>query len=210
MLRPIMTSSSRRTALFALLFAAPSACLIPACTTQQPVDSCEYTSWAERISIPKDAATGVSGQCMRNAPDVLDDGTPNCVVIEAHEAGPCDCATPGLQPVAEKHAGAIDAAKQDADPIQLACLCEVVPLTGDALKACQLDTAEAPQVNGQPVNGYCYIDVSNGIGDPAIAATCPSTEKHLLRFVGAPAAPDGQHIFTYCAAKICDDSASAP
>ncbi len=206
---PTMTFSNLRTALSASFLAASCVAAIPACTTQQPVDSCEYSSWAERIVVAKDAATPIAGQCMRNAPDVLSDGTPNCVILEAHETGPCDCGTPGLQPVSEKHAGAIDAAKQDADPVQLACLCEVVPLTGEALQACRFDKAETPEVNGQPVNGYCYLDVQNNLGDPALAEACPQTEERLIRFVGDPGVPDAQQLFTYCAAKICEDAASA-
>lgn len=68
------------------------------------------------------------------------------------------------------------------------CLCEINQFTGDDLTACR--TQAAPE----GLNGYCYIDpaasAANGedpaiiAGEEALVATCPDTQRRVLRFQG--------------------------
>ena len=73
------------------------------------------------------------------------------------------------------------------------CFCEIQQLDNgsdtdpndDLLNACQNELSDPPVVNGNNVNGWCYIDATAGVGNPDIVKSCPDTEKRLIRFVGA-------------------------
>jgi hypothetical protein len=78
-----------------------------------------------------------------------------------------------------------------------ACLCEVqqvqnVPNNPDgALQVCQ----QNEQASG--VEGWCYVDEEQGIGNPALVEDCPATARRKLRFVGGGLAPNTT-TFVFC------------
>jgi hypothetical protein len=71
-----------------------------------------------------------------------------------------------------------------------ACLCEVlqvqqVPDNPDnALEVCQNEE------NASGVEGWCYVDADQGVGNEALVEACPATRKRLLRFVGRGLEPN--------------------
>jgi hypothetical protein len=65
------------------------------------------------------------------------------------------------------------------------CLCEIQQFGGDPLRRCQRDASTPTDIYG-----YCYVDPAAAT-DPAekaaqdaIVASCPDTQKRLLRFAG--------------------------
>lgn len=200
-----------RSALATLFLGAFTTGLLVACTVDPPAtDPCGYVQSTATLEFPPDQggpAVTLFGQCLGRAPDIHDDGTPECIVIDARASATCDCTTPGLEPVSDDHAGAVDAAKELVDPAA-SCFCEVVPLTGDAAKACQNDENNPPSLNGEAVQGYCYLDGDLEIGDPKLLAPCVDSERHLLRLAGEVQKAAGQTLVFFCAAKVCDDGAA--
>jgi hypothetical protein len=132
------------------------------------------------------------------------DGTVACNLVETiprPEAGTaCTCdptiarqvPDPVLDSVVRSQLAA-DRAKPcgDADPNCVgACLCEVLQVQqvttnpDNALTVCQnLETASG-------VEGWCYIDSDQNIGNDALVENCPATQKRLLRFVGRGLTPN--------------------
>jgi hypothetical protein len=80
------------------------------------------------------------------------------------------------------------------------CLCKIAPLAGAELEACQAGSENASTY------GYCYIDPAQGIGNPALVATCPVTTPRSLRFVGDGLPANGSITFTACLGATLDDS----
>ena len=84
--------------------------------------------------------------------------------------------------------------------------CEILP-AGDtsaaALKACQTDPSTTPLTKSTPpeeVNGWCYVDPlqSPDEGSEKIVASCPATEKRLIRFIGKGNPVAGGTLFITC------------
>jgi hypothetical protein len=147
------------------------------------------------------------GQCLSRSltPDAA--GQVPCLVVEASRpVGDCSCdPATGRGPVAAEHQQAITVAQEDPlyQTEQWSCFCEIGQLAGQPLAACQTDAStDSPWVNGEPVNGWCYIDgeVAPPIGNPALVADCSATERHMLRFVGAGAGAPGSVLFIMCEA----------
>ena len=67
---------------------------------------------------------------------------------------------------------------------------------GYDLCACQYTPPTGAVPNG--VDGWCYIDETSGIGDPAIVEKCSETEKRLIRFVNKGQASPGATLFITC------------
>lgn len=79
----------------------------------------------------------------------------------------------------------------DSDPLcTKACLCEVQQVqqvagaAANALQICQQDE------DAQGVEGWCYIDADQGIGNAALVENCPATQRRKLRFVGRGLSPN--------------------
>jgi hypothetical protein len=147
------------------------------------------------------------GQCLSRSlvPDAA--GQVPCLVVEASRpVGDCVCdPETGRGPVAAEHQQAITVAQEDPlyQTEQWSCFCEIGQLAGQPLAACQTDAStDSPSVNGEPVNGWCYIDgsVAPPIGNPELVADCSATERHMLRFVGAGAGAPGSVAFILCEA----------
>ena len=77
------------------------------------------------------------------------------------------------------------------------CLCEIRQLTGsatiasndraapaDELQACQCVPDDTVTLNGQTVDGWCYLDATGApaIGNQSIGANCSEQEKRMIRF----------------------------
>jgi hypothetical protein len=86
------------------------------------------------------------------------------------------------------------------------CLCEILQLTGQQLNECQ--NLSVPPNN---LYGYCYIDEAAGIGNAALLANCPPTQKRLLNFVGDNVPQPGAVAFIACiGASLGQAEAPAP
>ena len=142
-------------------------------------------------------------QCLprKLTPDA--EGQVRCLVMEAREADSCSCdAADGRQPVSEEHAPAIeDALNKGVISGSAGCFCEVPQLTGDELEACQNEKADPLLVDGEQVDGFCYIDATSTppVGDEALVPdSCVGTERRLIRLVGNAKARPGSELFIMC------------
>ena len=62
------------------------------------------------------------------------------------------------------------------------CVCQLAQESGSNLTTCQ--NASDGSQNLLPV-GFCYVDPSHSAGsNPAVVASCPDTQRRMLRFVG--------------------------
>jgi hypothetical protein len=151
-----------------------------------------------------DGMKGAFGpQCLPKALETDGSGRVACAIIEARNTqGACSCDAPARRNVPQEHEDAVAAIREDpiAAPAGWDCFCEVLQLEGDDLQACQSSVDEPVLNNGQPVDGWCYIDalVSPPIGDPAIVADCPLTERRILRFLGEAQALAGATLYLTC------------
>jgi len=107
-----------------------------------------------------------------------------CAVIEARPADGGSCESAGrVTPdgygadVAQRAQSQLAALGYDA---QSYAVCQVPELEGDALDACLTSPSERWT---EP--GFCYLDAEQGLGDPALLASCPASMKHRIRLVGA-------------------------
>jgi hypothetical protein len=142
-------------------------------------------------------------QCLPRQLTPNSEGQVGCLVIEARKSASCSCkAEDARAPIASEHATAIQGALDTgiiAD--DNSCFCEIPQLGGQDLSACQNEKADPIVVDGDQVNGWCYID-ANAV--PAIGSkelvpeTCSSEEKRLIRFVGTAKARPGSELFIMC------------
>jgi len=142
-----------------------------------------------------------------------------CTILEARNTGlgpdACDA-------FCGKQAGRVAVPAADAslraaalgDPLSASagvdCVCEIPQLggapspscqdIGSPLAACECDTADIPLLGGQPVDGWCYVDVMSSppLGNPELVKGCPETEKRELRWVGAGQPANGAIVFIGC------------
>lgn len=139
--------------------------------------------------------------CWNHELPIAEDGTVNCVVLEATE-GDLDAEGNPSCPACESpaRAQATDAQKRSLEghPVisenGLDCVCQFNQAApGEALNACV--TQEV--VNN--VAGWCYIDPSQNAGHNAgIVASCPAGNKRLIRFVGPNVPAVGSRTFLQC------------
>jgi hypothetical protein len=78
-------------------------------------------------------------------------------------------------------------------------LCQLDQFSGAAQEQCRT----SPQANAEA--GWCYINVEQGIGDPALVGTCPAAQKRKLRF-GEGAKRPGRIVFIACADRTTPPS----
>ncbi|MBK8259240.1 MAG: hypothetical protein IPK82_42110 [Polyangiaceae bacterium] len=145
----------------------------------------------------------ISGQCAKKSVTVNSEGQVACLMIEATTSNTCDCGVPGRDPVSSDHAGAVDAIKELNPNSAFSCFCEIPQLSGkeqgDPLWACQNDASPVPtDSTGQPLDGYCYIEPSQGAGSDQLVENCPSDERRIFRFVGNGQANPGATLFLVC------------
>lgn len=142
-------------------------------------------------------------RCLPRSLDLADDGTVACNLVETipqPPSGECECdenfARRQPDPVLDAVVRAQLATERggpcgSADPnCQQACLCEVLQVQqvtsnpGNALDVCRQEEDAAG------VEGWCYVDADLNLGNPALVANCPATQRRLLRFVGRGLQPN--------------------
>ena len=93
---------------------------------------------------------------------------------------------------------AMEKAKKCGPATNLPCnkytLCKIQQLVGPQGEACKSEPGDI-----QNTFGYCYIDKDQNIGNPELVATCPASEKRILRFVGDNVPATGATVFIACA-----------
>ncbi|WP_437621703.1 hypothetical protein [Sorangium sp. So ce1151] len=149
--------------------------------------------------------TVLGGQCLPRTLTPDAEGQVSCLILEARNTqGACDCgATAARAPVAANHKAAED--KVLDDPIAQAagwdCVCEIQQLAGEEANACRNDPSDNVRVGGNPVNGWCYIDPSIRVGSEDIVASCPPTERRIIRFTNEGEAQQGATLFITCSGE---------
>ncbi|MBK9264113.1 MAG: hypothetical protein IPM54_30470 [Polyangiaceae bacterium] len=154
----------------------------------------------------------LGAQCLPRTLVPDESGKVSCVLVEAiNSEGNCQCdpskARRGIE-AGSAQANMVSIAKTDPLAAQAGwdCYCEVVQLEGAAKEVCQHDTASAPMLNGEPVNGWCYVDASTDppTGNPELVAACPDNEKRKIRYAGHGEARPGATLFITCGdGSIC-------
>jgi len=148
-------------------------------------------------------------------PGSATDGQANCFIAE-FEMGPCDCSQPARAALTSARLAAVkqalrftgcgDGSGGDSG-CDSYCGCEIVQTSGTAsdpsspLHACQNELMPPASVNG-----FCAIDqmrtdasgAASPLGNPAIVAECPASEKRLIRFVGAAIPARDSSVFLGC------------
>lgn len=142
-------------------------------------------------------------QCLPRKLTPDKDGHVSCLVLEARAADSCSCAAEdGRIPVADDHVAAVQGARESGLIKDSAdCFCEVPQLEGDELAACQNEKADPIVVDGQQVDGWCYIDATSvpPVGSPALVPeACASTERRLIRLTGSSKPRPGSTLFVMC------------
>jgi hypothetical protein len=129
--------------------------------------------------------TALRGQCLARELEPVNEEV-SCLILEARRTdGACSCdAADARQPVTSAHMPAVNAALADenAESAGWDCFCEIPQLTGDALTACRTEGDDSPALASIEEGGWCYVDAETGNAD--LVATCPSTERRMIRFIG--------------------------
>lgn len=165
----------------------------------------------------------LTGQCLPRqlSPDA--NGLVSCLVLEGHNKEKptdacCDKSKARLD-VDAKHKQAEEQARATAigKAAKWDCMCEVVQAgdpepehsstVGDH-NACANDASDQPKVTegaktGKNADGWCYVDATTNppTGNADIVKDCVSTERHLIRFVGAGNPAPGATLFISCSGE---------
>lgn len=150
--------------------------------------------------------SALGGQCLSSklVPDAT--GSVPCTLVEARNTKGQGCACNPAKARADivpetEAARTLDVAKNDplAPIAGWDCFCEITQTQGEELMACQNDVSNPPLVNGQPVNGWCYVDATTfpPTGNAEIVEKC--TEKRTIRLVGDGEAEPAATLFLGCA-----------
>ena len=119
-----------------------------------------------------------------------------CAVIEARPSDGSDCDLPGRTVpggYAEDLAQRVEYQMRTQGYSRADfTLCQIPALEGDALDDCE------NSAGGGDGAGYCYLDEDQGLGDPALLASCPASMKHRIRFVGDDLPAAGALTYVSC------------
>jgi hypothetical protein len=124
---------------------------------------------------------------------------------EANKSACNACDAPGRKPIDPQKAGLLAKVSGESGCSDGACdcFCEVEQLSGSELEACQNDLSPVPvdPATGSIVNGFCYVDATTrpAIGAPELVASCPATERRMIRIVGEEPERTGSTMFITCA-----------
>lgn len=143
----------------------------------------------------------LGGKCLPRTLTPDENGQVSCIILEAtRTGGNCVCdANIGRREIDAAHEQAKQAAL--ADPLAATagwdCFCEIEQLSGDELSECQ-NNPDDTAVAG--LDGWCYVDATTAppTGNPDIVASCPETEKRIIRFVGEGKGQPGATLFITC------------
>jgi hypothetical protein len=150
--------------------------------------------------------TALGGQCLPTQLSPAEDGSVSCIILEARNShGQCSCdATKARQSIEPGSPGAQSVAQAMLDPLATNanwdCFCEIPQATGEELVGCHNDASDYPAINGNAIDGWCYIDavLPTPVGNPLIVKACPDNEKRLLRFVGEGNPRNNATVFISC------------
>lgn len=142
-------------------------------------------------------------QCLPRKLTPDDDGHVSCLVLEARQSETCTCdAADGRTKVEGKHIDAVQGAQESGVIDEKNdCFCEIPQLDGDELSACQTHLEDPIVVDGDQVDGWCYVDATSvpPVGAPELVPeSCASTERRLVRLVGTAKARPGSTLFIMC------------
>ncbi|WP_232379317.1 hypothetical protein [Polyangium fumosum] len=151
--------------------------------------------------------SALKGQCLPRT--LTPDGSGNipCLILEARNTQGAGCVCDPAKARAEipaegPKAKAVQLAKEDPAAAKAGwdCFCEITQSKDAERTACQDDSSAEPQLNGQPVNGWCYVDgtTTPPTGNVEIVKDCPANEQRIIRFVGAGEAQPGSTLFITC------------
>lgn len=147
-------------------------------------------------------------------------GTVPCKVVEAFAAedgvsAEAACAVAGrsllpaeLRDAVEdelREAGRCDAEYYPSCDAVVMCGIEPAQTGGpEALRSCQEDAVPS-------ATGFCYVDATQGVGNPELVKECPATKKRLVRLVSAdqdanPLPRKGATTFIACRGKAFDSA----
>lgn len=168
------------------------------------------------------------GTCLPRKLNVQENGQVPCAVVEAippnADKGWCDCAANRREVVGKELAGAIRGGlqregicgRENQESCDKFCLCKLTELTkesGEDGRKC-LEELNIEKSTNTP--GFCYVDPSQDHGSEAVVASCPGTEKRIIRIVGNSstankfdAAPAPGRVFIACNGAANDQSAPA-
>ena len=139
-------------------------------------------------------------RCLPRPISTEDDQIP-CRVVEAFSAQECSCNLPGRTAVSSSMRGNVDdglhaqalCGGNTGVSCSDYCMCEIQQFEAAELVACQfLDTDPGTQ------SGFCYVEPDRGIGSPSLVASCPDTQRQLLRFMGSNVPRPGSVPFLVC------------
>ncbi|MBK8253793.1 MAG: hypothetical protein IPK82_14150 [Polyangiaceae bacterium] len=142
-------------------------------------------------------------QCLPRKLTPAENGQVKCLVLEARKSETCSCKPEdGRVAVSDEHVDAVQSALESGLIREGAsCFCEVPQLEGAELTACQNENADPLVVDGEQVNGFCYIDATAvpPVGSPELVPdSCVSTERRVVRLVGNAKARPGSDYYVMC------------
>ncbi len=154
-------------------------------TTDDPANDLGYGLNPAVRAIGDSLASVFSQRCLARSLPLDDSNRTTARIYEARKsADDCAClASEGrleLDDAGKSHLPGIEQQLKNAgvDPTG-ECICEIAQLDGDAGDSCRNDGAPASDLHG-----FCYLDPSSGLGDPALVAACAGSERQRVRFVG--------------------------
>ncbi|WCQ96673.1 hypothetical protein NQZ70_09460 [Sorangium sp. Soce836] len=151
--------------------------------------------------------TVLGGQCLPRTLTPDDQKQVSCLILEARNSqGQCGCdpatGRAAVPPDATRFAAVEEVLALDIAKVSgWDCVCEIQQLKEGAAEACRTNVNDNVEADGQPVHGWCYVDPSIKVGDPAIVADCPSTERRKIRFTGKGEAQQGSTLFITCSGE---------
>ena len=154
----------------------------------------------------------ITGRCLPRRLSVdPDTGLVPCAIVEALDPGrgregvqcdvgriPLDLSQTRDQKLDAAVRRALERSKKCGKGTNLTCsqytLCKIQQLTDMPGDSCKNTVGDI-----MGTYGYCYIDEQQGIGNPELVASCPASEKRILRFVGENVPATGATVFIACA-----------
>ena len=144
----------------------------------------------------------LEGQCLQRSLTPNAEKQVACLVLEGRVADDCNCSSPGRQEVGPESQAAKDAALEQSPGLN--CFCEITQLSGaspgEPLYECQNQNTENVVIDGETVDGWCYVDAATvpPLGNPDIVDNCPINEKRIIKFVGEGKGAIGSTLFITC------------
>ncbi len=138
--------------------------------------------------------------CLDRSLAVDSAGVAECQIIEVRPDQPeCECQGVRSQPTqAQWEAASQELQDQgwcssDQDCARhCGCLISQLPAGSAELNSCQHDDQST-------ADGWCYVDAERGVGAAELVASCPSTERRKIRFLGEAIPADGSTTLLACA-----------